>query len=104
MNRALIDISTGQLEIVKQIFRQRLTDDITVWVYGSRVTQKARQFSDLDIALEQHNGQLINTMLLAQLLDDFEESILPYKVDVMDYNTAKGIFKQNVDGQKVKLV
>jgi len=36
-------------------------------------------------------------------MDDFEESNLPFKVDVVDYNSISGIFKQNVDIQKFKL-
>jgi hypothetical protein len=36
-------------------------------------------------------------------MDDFEESNLPYKVDVVDYYATSGIFKQNLDSQKVKL-
>jgi hypothetical protein len=37
-------------------------------------------------------------------MDEFEESNLPYKVDVMDYLNAKGIFKQNIDQQRIKLL
>jgi type I restriction enzyme S subunit len=99
-----IDITAEQLAVVSQLLCQHLPKSTIVWVYGSRATHTAKQYSDLDIALEQHNGQFLDIDLIMKLINEFEESNLPYKVDIMDYKKASGIFKQNVDTQKVKLV
>jgi len=98
-----VKLSTEQLETVQQILKKHLTNDILVWVFGSRATDRVKEYSDLDIALQQENGQRLEFSLLVKLMDDFEESNLPYKVDVVDYNAASGIFKQNIDSQKIKL-
>lgn len=99
----VIDISPGQMDIIKLILRKNLPSGIIIWGFGSRASCTAKEFSDLDIALQQENGQSIAFGLMANLMDDFEESDLPYKVNVVDYNTASGIFKQNIDSPKVKL-
>ena len=99
----LIDIRAEQLETVKQILKKHLPQGILIWVFGSRATCNAKEYSDLDIALQTENGQKIDFELIVMLMDDFEESNLPFKVDVVDYNSISGIFKQNVDSQKFKL-
>lgn len=98
-----VKLTTEQLETVQQILKKHLTNDIFVWVFGSRATGRVKEYSDLDIALQQENGQRLEFELLVNLMDDFEESNLPYKVDVIDYNVTSGIFKQNIDSQKIKL-
>jgi type I restriction enzyme S subunit len=99
-----IQISEEQLDTVLKILQHNLTPDITVWVYGSRASGTAKLYSDLDLALERNDGKAINNEQIVNLMDEFEESNLPYKVDVMDYLNAKGIFKQNVDQQRIKLL
>ena len=99
----LIDIRAEQLETVKQILKKHLPLGMLIWVFGSRATGRAKEYSDLDIALQTENGQKIDFELIVRLMDDFEESNLPFKVDVVDYNSISGIFKQNVDSQKFKL-
>lgn len=97
-----LDLSVAELALVKQILEQ-LPDGVTVWVFGSRAIGKAKQYSDLDIALEKEDGLAFDTRLLVQLSEDFEESKLPYKVDIIDYNAATGIFKQNIEAQMIKV-
>jgi type I restriction enzyme, S subunit len=98
-----IDLTIEQLETVKQILKKHLPTGIVIWVFGSRATGTAKEYSDLDIALQTENGQRLEFELIVKLMDDFVESNLPFKVDVIDYNAASGIFKQNVDSQKIKL-
>ena len=99
----LIEITPEELDTVKQILRKHLPAGILIWVFGSRAINTAKEFSDLDIALQKEDGQRLNSSIIIKIMDEFEESYLPYKVDVIDYNTASGIFKQNVDSQKVLL-
>ena len=51
MTRA-IDLSQGQLTMVRAILRTRLPPASRVWVFGSRATGTAVRYSDLDLALE----------------------------------------------------
>ncbi|MDR2268136.1 MAG: nucleotidyltransferase domain-containing protein [Holosporaceae bacterium] len=85
MNK-LIDLREDYLDLVKQILRNALHDEIGVSVYafGSRVRGKAEEFSDLDLAIDKHGVKAQE--LVCRLLGDFEESDLPFKVDVIDLN------------------
>ena len=75
----LIDIRAEQLETVKQILKKHLPQGILIWVFGSRATGRAKEYSDLDIALQFENGQKIDFELIVRLMDDFEESNLCLK-------------------------
>ncbi len=50
------------------------------WVFGSRALGTFKPSSDIDIAL-QGEGLTLNDV--AQLLDQFEQSSLPFKVDLV---------------------
>ena len=44
----LIDLKPDQLELLEQILKRHIPNK-TVWAYGSRVTWKANERSDLDL-------------------------------------------------------
>ena len=75
----LIDIRAEQLATVKQILKKHLPLGMLIWVFGSRATGHAKEYSDLDIALQPENGQKIDFELIVRLMDDFEESNLCLK-------------------------
>ena len=54
-----------------------------IFIYGSRTQGKAREYSDVDIALK---GDIsFEGLLTVRAL--FEDSTFPYKVDVVDLNS-----------------
>lgn len=72
-----------------------------VYVYGSRATQTARKFSDLDLCLV---GDKLNFLQLASLKEAFSESDLPYFVDVVDANRVSGAFYDRISKDFVEFV
>lgn len=72
-----------------------------VWVFGSRATGRARPFSDLDLLLT-HPPRL-NWAQRAALRDAFDESDLPFRVDVVEAGTLAPGVAQRVDAEKVLL-
>lgn len=63
-----------------------------VWAFGSRVTGSAKEFSDLDLVIIGEKPLALGVH--ANLVDDFSESDLPYKVDVIDWATTDAPFRQ----------
>lgn len=63
-----------------------------VFVFGSQASDQAKKFSDIDIGLK--SSKVIPLWKLAAIEEAFEESDLPYKVDVVDFNLVSGKFKQ----------
>lgn len=96
-----INIKDDYLKIVKKILRKHLPNDAKIWVFGSRVTGNAKKYSDLDLAIDL--GKPISLDLMAILVSDFEESILPYKVDIIDWTQISDTFRSKIQSQCVAL-
>ena len=96
-----VDIRPDHLEIVQGILHEHLPVGVKVWVFGSRANWTTKDSSDLDLALE-GNGQLSHK-LLGALKDAFEDSSLPYTVDLVDMNRIGDSFKRIVESQRTPL-
>jgi len=62
-----------------------------VWVFGSRSSGHARPTSDLDLVLLA--DEPFPFAVLAELNEDFAESDLPFKVDVLQWLTLREEFR-----------
>lgn len=91
----MLDIRPEDKIIILQILKRHLPKSTQVWVFGSRAKNNAKPFSDLDLAIDL-NGETLSLQLLANLAFDFEESDLPYKVDIVDWNSISLAFKANI--------
>lgn len=97
-DRPPIVVSEGEWLIIRNILRVHVPDR-TVWAFGSRATGRAKQYSDLDLAI---NGlRPLGIDLTAQLAEAFAESDLPYKVDIVDWSTASEAFKKVIERDRV---
>ena len=91
------DIRPDHFKIIQDILNKHLASDVKVWVYGSRAKWTTLDSSDLDLALE---GP-VAYKLMKQLSIDFENSNLPYEVDLKDITTVQPFFKKIIDKDKV---
>ena len=96
-----VDILPDHLEIVQEILREHLPIGVKLWVFGSRANWTTKDSSDLDLAVE--GAGPLNHKAMSALEMAFEESDLPYNVDVVDLNTVGHAFKQIVEEQRVLL-
>ena len=96
-----VDIRPDHLEIVQGILHEHLPVGVKVWVFGSRANWTTKDSSDLDLALE--GKSQLSYKVLGTLKDAFEDSPLPYTVDVVDLNGIGDSFRQIVEPQKVHL-
>ncbi|WP_215762644.1 nucleotidyltransferase family protein [Acetobacter sp. P1H12_c] len=92
-----IDITPEERAIVLRILNE-IVPDREVRAFGSRVTGKAKPFSDLDLAIM--GGEPLPLETRARLEEAFSESYLPWKVDVLDWALIdlyfKDIIKENI--------
>ena len=93
-----VDLRPDHLEIVQGILREHLPVGVKVWVFGSRASWSAKDSSDLDLALE--GEARLSHKVLGALKDAFEDSALPYTVDVVDLNRIADSFRQIVESQR----
>jgi type I restriction enzyme S subunit len=94
----LIDIRPTEWPIVKFILQTHVPG-FEVWAFGSRATWKANQYSDLDLALVSEKQIPLNT--LSNIQEDFDDSALPFKVDIIDLSTTSEKFRTIIERDRV---
>jgi predicted nucleotidyltransferase len=91
-NNSSMPMDKNLLEIIKNIVWEHLDPKIhKVFIFGSRATQTNKTFSDIDIGI---TGPLVAKNILSNLNLAFEESNLPYNVDIVDFNLVHDRFKK----------
>jgi type I restriction enzyme S subunit len=98
MGEPLIDIRPDHWAIVREIL-QRHVPQYEVWAFGSRATWKAKEYSDLDLAVI--SDKPLGIAVSAALADDFSESDLPWRVDVVDWAATSETFRKIIERDKV---
>ena len=94
-----IDIRPDHLRVVRGILRECLPAGFQVWVFGSRAQWTTTDASDLDLAVA--GPSRLDYKAMVRLEVAFEESDLPYTVDVVDLNAVSPEFKKIVEEQRV---
>ena len=95
-----IDVDAQDLETVCNILRKHVPTRRVV-VFGSRATGRSKPFSDLDLAVL--GDAAVPSPILAALADDFDESSLPFRVDVVDWATTTQAFQDIIARDAVTL-
>ena len=91
----MVEIQHKDLAIVKKILRLHVPS-FEVRAFGSRVHKKnLKPFSDLDIVIMTSTPLAPNC--LGHLQEDFSQSVLPFKVDVVDWSEISDSFRQVID-------
>ena len=87
----MADLQPDELQTIKGILTA-LAPDCEARAFGSRVPGPAKKYADLDLALL--GPQSLGIRRLAAIKEAFEESTLPFRVDLLDYSQASVEFKQ----------
>lgn len=87
-------LDTKYVEMIRSIF-SRHSEVEKVILFGSRAKGNYKRGSDIDMAVV-GDGVVKNT--LSSLLGEFEDSLLPFFVDVISYNgIANSELKEHID-------
>jgi predicted nucleotidyltransferase len=96
-----VHIHDKDLALVHKILGAHLPVYAQVWVFGSRATAKTKRASDLDLAVDA--GRPLTRQEHAGLLEAFDESVLAYRVDIVDMQTASARFRSVINQHKIAL-
>lgn len=94
----MIDIQPDHLQIVKAILKRHVPT-AEVRVFGSRNTGTAKDHSDLDLAVVSDGPLDFRTKALLE--ESFEESDLPFRVDVVDWAAVSENFLRIIERKYV---
>jgi len=95
-----IDISPSQRKELLGLITRYLPN-VEVWAFGSRVKWTARSNSDLDLvafAKPEDEGRV------SRLKEAFEDSSLPFRVDLLVWDNIPDSFRKNIKKHYVVLV
>lgn len=93
-----IDIRPDHWRIVSNIL-QKHVPQYAVWAFGSRAKWTAKQYSDLDLAII--TDKPLSLDISTALSDDFSESDLPWRVDIVDWASTSEAFRKVIARDKV---
>ncbi|MEY2341913.1 restriction endonuclease subunit S [Acidithiobacillus sp. IBUN Pt1247-S3] len=94
----LLDVRADHLKIVQDILH-KFVPEREVWAFGSRAKWLAKEYSDLDLCVVGDTPLGFRTLGLLE--EAFEDSDLPYKVDVVDWATTSESFRKIIERDRV---
>ena len=87
----MIDLNPKHLKTIQYILAEHIPD-YEVRAFGSRVKWTAKDYSDLDLVVV--GSKPLNLRQRGELVEAFEESNLPIRVDVLDWQSISEGFRQ----------
>lgn len=84
------------LDQIKKIVQRHLKKDVRIFIFGSSIIKE--NFLDVDIGLI--DGK-ISDRELYRIINDLEESLLPYECDVINFNQVDKKFRNSVLNDKI---
>lgn len=88
----MIDLDDKYIVFIKSTV-QSFLPDCRVYLFGSRTKGTAKKYSDADIALD---SPILNESILCKIKNEFENSTIPYEVDVIDINNISDRFLEQI--------
>ena len=91
-----LDLPDSYLQILKPILKA-YAPDVEAWAYGSRVSGRAHETSDLDLVLRNTADLSVPQNKLVELRAAISESALPILVDVVDWARIPQAFREEIE-------
>ncbi|GAB4119784.1 MAG: nucleotidyltransferase domain-containing protein [Sideroxydans sp.] len=89
----MLDLQPDELREVRDILQARLPR-LKVLAFGSRVEGRAKPHSDLDLVIMEQAP--ISDLTWAELAADFEDSNLPFRVDLLRWKELPSSMQQRI--------
>ncbi len=89
----MIDLDKKSLNLVRIILKKHLPNT-EVKAFGSRVTGKAKPYSDLDLVVM--GNQALPIEKLNEIKFEFSNSDLPILIDIIDWHAISDSFREKI--------
>ena len=98
-----LDLPRRYRDQIEALLREHMPD-VEVWAYGSRVSGRSHEGSDLDLVLRGPDLKRIDSGQLADLIEALEESNVPIIVQAHDWARLPERFHREIEREYVVLV
>lgn len=95
----MIDLEQKYIEFIKETVSSML-HNYKLYIFGSRVKNRAKKYSDIDLAID---SQELTPQTKLKLEATFDNSTLPYEIDIIDLNSIDDKFKNLIKDELVLL-
>jgi type I restriction enzyme S subunit len=90
----MVCVSNEGFIIIQDIINKHVAD-CCVYAFDSWYKGTSKSYSDLNLAFD--GGKPLDIIRIQQLKEAFEDSSLPYRVDVVDYRAVSEEFRVIID-------
>lgn len=95
----MIDLEQKYIEFIKETVSSML-HNYKLYIFGSRVKNRAKKYSDIDLAID---SQELTPQIKTKLEFTFENSTLPYEVDIINLNDIDNKFKDLIQKDLIEI-
>ena len=95
----MIDLEKKYIDFIKRTIESNLTE-YKLYIFGSRVKGRAKEYSDIDIAIDSKN---LTPAVKSKLEFIFEDSTIPYEIDIVDLNNITETFRNMIQKDLIEL-
>lgn len=92
----MVYLSKNDLLLIKSILSKYPWQ---FYIFGSRVKGTQKKYSDLDICYK----DFIDDVIISKIQEAFEESDLPFKVDLLNWNRCDADFQNSIEKDLVRV-
>jgi len=95
----MIDLDEKYIKFIKDTINSYL-QNYKIYIFGSRAKNKAKKYSDIDIALDSTE---LTKEIKTKIIFDIENSTFPYEIDIVDLNAVSREFKSLIENDLIEL-
>lgn len=95
----MIDLEEKYIDFIKNTISSMI-HNYKLYVFGSRAKNRARKYSDIDLAID---SQELTPQIKTKLEFTFENSTLPYEVDIINLNDIDNKFKNLIQKDLIEI-
>ena len=95
----MIDLEEKYINFIKNTISSMI-HNYKLYIFGSRAKNRAKKYSDIDLAID---SQELTPQIKTKLEFTFENSTLPYEVDIINLNDIDNKFKDLIQKDFIKI-
>lgn len=95
----MIDLEKRYIDFIKNTISSMI-HNYKLYVFGSRAKNRAKKYSDIDLAID---SQELTPQIKTKLEFTFENSTLPYEVDIINLNDIDNKFKDLIQKDLIEI-
>lgn len=95
----MIDLEEKYIDFIKNTISSMI-HNYKLYVFGSRAKNRAKKYSDIDLAID---SQELTPQIKTKLEFTFENSTLPYEVDIINLNDIDNKFKDLIQKDLIEI-